>query len=244
MNSPDESRMRGAGDWEPMGGGTLTEVHRRGDVVRRSLEAWSPSVHALLRHLEEVGFDAAPRLLDVDDRYEYLTFVPGDIPSQLELRMGWKPSDEHMADAAQLLRRYHDATASFVPEPTHRWNPAFHDADAPAQVVCHNDFGPWNCTFEGGRPIGMIDFSEAAPGTREWDIALTASFFVPLYAYADFTDAPRRLRLFCDAYGLDDRSHVVDALLARGQRTIAVAEDLIADGGPRPFTGCARRMPG
>jgi hypothetical protein len=44
--------MSVADGWEPMGGGTLTEVHRRGDVVRRSVEAWSPTVHELLRHLE------------------------------------------------------------------------------------------------------------------------------------------------------------------------------------------------
>ena len=220
-----------------MAGGTLSEVHRRGDVIRRSLEAWSPTVHHLLHHLEQVGFDAAPRLLDVDDRYEYLSFVPGDIPTQIELRQGWKPSDEHMVEAARLLRRYHDATASFVPEPSHLWNPAFHDTNATPEVVCHNDFGPWNCTFEGGLPIGMIDFSEAAPGMREWDLALTATFFVPLYAYADFTDAPRRLRLFCDAYGLEDRSRVVEALLARTHRTITVAADLIADGGARAAHG-------
>ncbi len=103
--------------------------------------------------------------------------------------------------------------------------------------MCHNDFGPWNCTFADNRPIGMIDFSEAAPGSREWDLVFTASFFVPLYAYADFSDAPRRLRLFCDAYGLEDRSRVIGTLVARTQRTITVAEALIADGGDHAALG-------
>ena len=226
-----------ADGWEPMGGGTLTDVHRRGDVVRRSLETWSPSVHELLQHLERVGFDPSPRLLDVDDNYEYLSFVPGDIPSPIELRQGWTPTEDNLVEAARLLRRYHDATASFPHKPSHQWNPAFHDTDAVPEVVCHNDFGPWNCTFADNRPIGMIDFSEAAPGIREWDLVFTASFFVPLYAYADFSDAPRRLRLFCDAYGLEDRSRVIDTLLARTQRTVTVAEGLIADGGDRAALG-------
>lgn len=224
-------------NWEKMSGGTLTEVHRRGDVVRRTLEAWSPSVHRLLQHLESVGFDAAPWLLDVDDNYEYVSFVPGSIPSQIELRQGWKPSDENMAAAARLLRRYHDATSSFAHDDSQGWNPAFHDRDAIPEVVCHNDFGPWNCTFADGRPVGMIDFSEAAPGCREWDLVFTASFFVPLYAYADFSEAPRRLRLFCDAYGLEDRARVMDILVARTQRTIIVAEGLIADDGERAALG-------
>ena len=235
---PDAPTPADADDgWCRLGGGTLTVVARRGDVVRRSLEPWSPTVHELLRHLERVGFDAASRLLDVDADHEYLTFVPGDIPSPLELRQGWKPSDGHLADAARLLRRFHDATASFVHGPAHRWNPAFLDADPAADVVCHNDFGPWNCTFVDGRPTGMIDFSEAAPGRREWDLVFTATFFVPLYAYADFSDAPRRLRRFCDAYGLEDRSGVVDVLLARTERTIEVAEGLIVDGGERAALG-------
>jgi len=45
-------------------GGGRSVVHRRGDVVVRDAGHWTPSVHALLRHLEEAGFAAAPRLVD------------------------------------------------------------------------------------------------------------------------------------------------------------------------------------
>ena len=38
-------------------------VHRRGDVVIRDAGPWTPAVHALLRHLEDTGFAAAPRLV-------------------------------------------------------------------------------------------------------------------------------------------------------------------------------------
>ena len=59
-----------------MEGGGRSTVHRRGDVVIRDTGPWSPAVHALLRHLEDVGFAAAPRLvgsgLDHDGR-EVLT---------------------------------------------------------------------------------------------------------------------------------------------------------------------------
>ena len=41
-------------------------VVRIGDTVRRPQRRTSPSVHALLRHLETVGFDGAPRFLGVD----------------------------------------------------------------------------------------------------------------------------------------------------------------------------------
>ena len=47
----------------------------------RDTGPWAPAVHALLRHLEQAGFAAAPRLvgsgLDQDGR-ETLTFVDGE----------------------------------------------------------------------------------------------------------------------------------------------------------------------
>jgi hypothetical protein len=56
-------------------------VHRRGNVVIRDAGPWTPAVHALLRHLEDTGFAAAPRLvgsgLDTDGR-EMLTFIEGE----------------------------------------------------------------------------------------------------------------------------------------------------------------------
>ena len=52
---------------------------RVGDTVRRATGPWTPAVHALLRHLESVGFDAAPRVLGVDERgREVLTYLEGE----------------------------------------------------------------------------------------------------------------------------------------------------------------------
>ncbi len=73
MTSPDDLIV--------LEGGGRTTVHRRGSVVIRDTGPWTPAVHALLRHLEEAGFAAAPRLagpgLDRDGR-EMLTFLEGD----------------------------------------------------------------------------------------------------------------------------------------------------------------------
>jgi len=44
-------------------GGGRSVVRRRGDLVIRDAGPWTPAVHALLRHLEDVGFSAAPRLV-------------------------------------------------------------------------------------------------------------------------------------------------------------------------------------
>jgi hypothetical protein len=51
----------------PLAGGDVTEgVVRVGDTVRRPVGPHSPLVHALLAHLESVGFEGAPRFLGID----------------------------------------------------------------------------------------------------------------------------------------------------------------------------------
>ena len=47
-------------------GGLISTVTRVGDTVRRGTGPWTPAVHALLRHLEGVGFDGAPMVLGID----------------------------------------------------------------------------------------------------------------------------------------------------------------------------------
>jgi len=56
-------------------------VRRRGNVVIRDAGAWTPAVHALLRHLEDVGFAAAPRLVGSgpdSDGHAVQTFISGE----------------------------------------------------------------------------------------------------------------------------------------------------------------------
>ena len=47
---------------------------------------------------------------------------------------------------AQTLRAFHDASLGFAfDEPQWQW-----PAHEPAEVICHNDFGPYNLMFEDG----------------------------------------------------------------------------------------------
>ena len=50
----------------PLHGGNVSTVSRIGDTVRRNAGPWTPAVHALLNHLERVGFTGSPRAFGMD----------------------------------------------------------------------------------------------------------------------------------------------------------------------------------
>src|SRR4051794_31386189 len=70
----------------PLSGGRLTAgVVRVGDPVRRPTGPHSAFVHALLTHLEAVGYAGAPRLLGVDEHgREILSSLAGWVPPNLD----------------------------------------------------------------------------------------------------------------------------------------------------------------
>lgn len=211
----------------PLTGGNVSEgIVRVGDTVRRPAGPWTPAVHALLTHLHEAGFRAAPRPLGIDDRgREVLTFVPGDMiwPDRFALV---DPS-AGLTRVARMVRDFHDAVAGFTPPPDARWN-ALVPADG-ADIIAHHDLAPWNLVADGDEGWAFIDWDNAAPGTRLWDLAYAVRGFVPLSAHPDWqrTDAPERLRLFVDTYGLDEtgRRALVPLL---GRRTRAMHDFLRA----------------
>lgn len=195
-----------------LSGGGLTPVVRVGDTVRRAVGDWTPAVHALLQHLERVGFDGAPRVLGLDDEgREILTFLHTEKP---------RDDDAALAKAARLVRRYHDAVRDFEPPADARWSFL---VGAPREgPVCHNDLSPSNTIYGAEGPYAFIDWDLAAPAPVEWDVAYAIWRFVPLYTDDDcrrlgFPVAPRgpRIRLFCDAYGLEQTGGILDVVRAR-----------------------------
>ena len=210
--------MSGIGE-EPLQGGFTNagRVTRVGDTVRRPWRPTSPATRALLDHLEREGFDGAPRFLGVDDDgREVLSYVPGQ--TAVEPVPAWALTDAALVSVAGLLRRYHDAVASFAPEP-HTWAQAVPPAFRRG-IVCHNDPNLDNVVFAGGAAVALIDFDLAGPACLAWDIACAARLWAPLRADEDVPPALRgrtlhRLGLFVDAHGLGrpEREQVVEAMV-------------------------------
>jgi Ser/Thr protein kinase RdoA (MazF antagonist) len=194
-------------------------VVRVGDTVRRPARGSSPAVRALLTHLERVGFDGAPRFIGVDEQErEVLTFVEGDVP--LPPYPAWALTDEALASLGRLLRRFHDATATFDRTTVSGWSDEWSDRRG-GPVVCHNDLFPENVVFRDGVVVAFIDFAEAAPGRPLWDLAIACEEWAPVHApgarlhHPDQLDAVRRVGLLARAYGLepDRAAELVDVIV-------------------------------
>lgn len=196
---------------EPLAGGNVGAVVRVGDTVRRSAGPWTPAVHELLRYLEEVGFEYAPRVLGVDEQgREVLTYIEGETVGAVHPWPAWAWADQTLVEAARIMREYHEAVSGFRPTEAVVWRFTTEALD-PGEVVCHNDVAPYNLVWRDGRVVSVIDWDLAAPARREWDVAFAAWTFGPIHTAAHSrrlgapTDVGRRIRLLCDSYGLDDR---------------------------------------
>jgi hypothetical protein len=221
----------------PLSGGNVSAgVVRVGDTVRRPAGPHTPAVHALLSYLHAAGFDGAPRPLGLDEQgREVLEFIPGTVPWPDHFDL-LDPA-EQLARTARLIRRFHDAVTGFVPPPDARWQ-VYIPPEGQCDIIAHHDLAPWNLVL--GPRWAFIDWDAAAPGSRLWDLAYAAHGFVPLSADPRWRrpDAPARLRLFADAYGLDEpqRRQLVPLL---GRRTLSMHDFLAreAAAGHQPWAG-------
>lgn len=121
-------------------GATAPRAHRSEDVVLHAAGPWSRTVMSLLRHLETVGFDGAPRPVGdgfATDGREAVTYIPGTTPHP----GAW--DDDAIAALGTLVRRLHDATASFQAPADARWQPSFARLlPGSHPVIGHGDLGP------------------------------------------------------------------------------------------------------
>jgi len=222
----------------PLTGGTANRglVVRSGQTVRRPQRPNSDAIHALLGHLEQAGFDGAPRFLGTDVRgREVLSYIPGEAVTPPY--PAWSLTDAALRSVAELLRRYHEAVAGFDAT-AHRW-PRLPPEPYSGTLVCHNDPNLDNVVFRAGKAVALIDFDLASPGTALWDVAAAVRLWSPLRSDEYITDRRRgqalaRLRTFVRAYGETDidAERLIAAVAANHDWLYAVIEEGAAEGNP------------
>lgn len=173
-------------------------------------------MHQLLDHLKAVGFTGAPRLLESRPDTEVLSFIPGR--AAYEPMPDWALTDAALVSFVSLLHNYHRCVESFDGTALHwqrsvptRWQ---------GPLITHNDLNPANVVFRDETAAALIDFDLAAPGSRAWELAVAACFWIPLCDDRDINDARggrafARYRLLLDAYETPSplRAEVAEALI-------------------------------
>lgn len=226
---------------EQLTGGNTSAVWRIGNTVHREAGPWTPQVQRLLHHLHARGVTCVPEPLGMDDAgREVVTYLPGTVGTSPLAAL--HRSDAVLATAARILRAMHDATTDVAQVWTTGWRAP---TRTPVEVICHGDFAPYNCVFVEDRLVGVFDFDFAHAGPRAWDVAYTLYRFVPLAdaacteGFGSPAEQARRLRLFCDVYGLTDRISLLETVTARVQSMIDVLVAGQANGDERSIASIA-----
>jgi hypothetical protein len=179
------------------------------------------AVHALLRHLEAVGFDGAPRFHGLDDDgAETLEFIPGEIG--VAPYLPWTADDGLLDSVADLQRRYFAAARTFVPPRGSVWPDIAIPDNARGPVVCHTDLSVENVVVRDGEAVAMINFDCACPVDPLYDVAVAARHWTPLCDPRDLEEArlhldvTARFERFCGHHALDraGRERVFEYALA------------------------------
>lgn len=219
-------------------GGTNAGAVRLGDTVRRTVGAWTPTVHAVLRHLEERGF-SAPRARGFDDLgREVLTWVEG-VASWERHRELWG-DDERLRSAALLLRELHSALDAFAAPPDAQWRSGWGRDGTGDGPLCHYDFAPWNVLVSPNGSLTVIDWDGVGPGDRLAELAYAAASFVPLrrnaecrrIGWAQPPDRVGRLETFWRAYGRGEETRLTfaRALVECAQDGVRFGEQMHREG--------------
>ncbi len=203
---------------EPLFGGLVNgRVVRVGDTVRRPDGAWTPTIHALLAHLQIKGFPA-PKPLGFDDKgREVLSFLPG-----IASNRPWPPAlltHSGVRQVGEVLKAYHAAVADFMPPVPAIWR---HGPQAlePGEIVLHGDYAPHNLIWNDDRLAGVIDFELARPGRPIEDAVFAALRVAHLRpdatappGFHGVPDRRGRLEAFAEGFGcMPDR--LLDAAFA------------------------------
>ncbi len=200
---------------------------RVGDTVRRPTGEHSVAVHRVLRHLEDVDFDGAPRFVGIDAHgREVLTYIDGEVAGRPW--PAWVAEPARAASVARLLRRLDDVLVPLgIPPDLVFDSSGRRPAPSASYFLGHRDVTPENTVFRAGQAHAFIDFDLVRPSTRIDEVCNLLLWWGAWMPVEDREpvmreiDPAERARLLVDSYGLapDDRHLVVAAAIHGANRS-------------------------
>ena len=223
----------------------VNDVFRKAQMVKRPLGAWSPAIHQMLNWLHDHDFDTVPKLIQVTEDSEILSYIEGE-----SILRPWSDvvrQDQWIVQLGQWLRKFQDTAKDFRLNNSAKFIWGTHEPDD-HMVVSHGDLGLWNCIHQNGMLKGVIDWDLARYGQPLDDLAYIAIEGVPLRNIVkaahghevDDTVLYSRLKALCTGYGdctpKELIEHAANYLEIVAQETVDLAEQ-----GVHPFVSFADR---
>ena len=148
-------------------------VANRGQVVRvgphvlRPSNPHSQSIFAFLREMRTTGFGGVPQPVGIDpDGRERLEYVEGEAPAAPY--PSWALTDEALTSVAELMARFHRASAAFDPtRPGLTWNDEIADSGAAPSCATTTSASRTSCSAKAwpSRWSTSTSAHPAAPST-------------------------------------------------------------------------------
>ena len=185
-------------------------IYREGDVAYRRAYPWTPYHHALLKHLEQAGFDACPRVVGegiTDDGREIISWVEGQLCDPL-----WPEMEQTLWTVGSLLAQQHAALCTFEPPADAVWRPwGLHDKGG--DVFSHCNVAPWSVRWRAPDSLSFVGWEYSGPTNSLNEIALTGWHCCHLHdddgaEQEGLPEAGTRIRwlkAMLDGYGLPSR---------------------------------------
>ncbi len=143
-----------------LSGGNMNSPILNNNMIYKEATSATSTIHELLCYVRAKGINWVPKSFGLNSEGKHvLSYIEGFVPQEV---LGWIWNKNILKEVALKLRQWHDATVNFKYEKA-QW---LLDNDEINEVICHNDFAPYNCVFKDKTFIGLIDFDVCSPGSK------------------------------------------------------------------------------
>lgn len=192
--------------------GNMSSVKKSGNNIHRTKPFNYVTQRKFFEYLEDYNLNI-PKYIGETTNEIILSYVDGDCIHEEIHRISEINKKEMIISSAKYLAEYHKATENFPLSDDDKFYLEY-NGNLTCDVICHNDFAPYNITFNNYEAIGLIDFDTICPGPREWDIAYA------LYRFVFIDQLPKNgydysMNLFLNAYGYKKTVNFIPIIIER-----------------------------
>lgn len=209
--------------------GNMSTITKAGNTIYKSKPYNSQTIERFLLYMESFDLNIPKYLGETSDEL-HLSYVKGNSIHSPTDGIPFEKKVVMLTSAAKLLADFHLATEKFIVLEDDEYFLTY-KGSLEREVICHNDFAPYNLTFEDFEAVGVIDFDTICPAPREWDIAYALYRFILIDQQIE-NEYQSLIELFLKAYGYKKNTDFFPIVIERIEALVQLFEDEISKKNP------------